>query len=181
MVVDCCGHSFIPYNKFLSHSASLAVADKAINSTSIVECEMHTYFFEGQTTSSSTLNRDSLCCYTCYHLRLPYFYILGKYILVSLTNIFDPFSLDVWDPFQDFPSVALSAPRSDFANETTAIANTLIDWKETPEAQVFKADCPGLKKEDVKVEIEEGRVLQISGERSKEKEDKGDTWHLYTF
>ncbi|RYR46276.1 hypothetical protein Ahy_A07g032017 isoform A [Arachis hypogaea] len=83
------------------------------------------------------------------------------------TNIFDPFSLDVWDPFQDFP----------FANETTAIANTRIDWKETPEAHVFKADLPGLKKEEVKVEIEEGRVLQISGERSKEKEDKGDTWH----
>ncbi|KAL1348374.1 hypothetical protein HN51_050032 [Arachis hypogaea] len=93
------------------------------------------------------------------------------------TNIFDPFSLDVWDPFQDFPSAALSAPRSDFANETTAIANTRIDWKETPEAHVFKADLPGLKKEEVKVEIEEGRVLQISGERSKEKEDKGDTWH----
>ncbi|KAL1300795.1 hypothetical protein AAHE18_18G206700 [Arachis hypogaea] len=26
-------------------------------------------------------------------------------------------------------------------------------------------------------EIKEGRVLQISGERSKEKEDKGDMWH----
>ncbi|MED6124033.1 hypothetical protein PIB30_055153 [Stylosanthes scabra] len=90
------------------------------------------------------------------------------------TNIFDPFSLDIWDPFQDFPSAALTAPRSD---ETTAIANTRIDWKETPEAHVFKADLPGLKKEEVKVEIEEGRVLQISGERTKEKEDKGDTWH----
>ena len=96
------------------------------------------------------------------------------------TNVFDPFSLDVWDPFQDFPfstSTALSGPRSEFANETAAIANTRIDWKETPEAHVFKADLPGLKKEEVKVEIEEGRVLQISGERSREKEDKGDTWH----
>ncbi|MED6122714.1 hypothetical protein PIB30_042430 [Stylosanthes scabra] len=90
------------------------------------------------------------------------------------TNIFDPFSLDIWDPFQDFPSSALTAPRSD---DTTAIANTRIDWKETPEAHVFKADLPGLKKDEVKVEIEEGRVLQISGERTKEKEDKGDTWH----
>ncbi|KAI9078353.1 hypothetical protein K1719_037359 [Acacia pycnantha] len=90
------------------------------------------------------------------------------------TNVFDPFSLDVWDPFQDF---AVSAPRSDVANETAAIANTRIDWKETPEAHVFKADLPGLKKEEVKVEIEEGRVLQISGERTREKEDKNDTWH----
>ncbi|KAL5567645.1 hypothetical protein UlMin_024220 [Ulmus minor] len=95
------------------------------------------------------------------------------------TNIFDPFSLDVWDPFHDFPftSTALTGPRSDFGNETTAIANTRIDWRETPEAHVFKADLPGLKKEEVKVEIEEGNVLQISGERSREKEDAGDTWH----
>ncbi|KAJ6432574.1 hypothetical protein OIU84_019750 [Salix udensis] len=95
------------------------------------------------------------------------------------SNFFDPFSLDIWDPFQDFPftSAAMSAPRSEFASETSAFANTRIDWKETPEAHVFKADLPGLKKEEVKVEIEEGRVLQISGERSKEKEEKDDTWH----
>ena len=93
------------------------------------------------------------------------------------TNVFDPFSSDLWDPFQGFPftSTALSAPRSEFANETAAIANTRIDWKETPKAHVFKADLPGLKKEEVKVEVEEGKVLQISGERSKEKEEKNDT------
>ncbi|MED6186563.1 hypothetical protein PIB30_067944 [Stylosanthes scabra] len=95
------------------------------------------------------------------------------------TNIFDPFSLDVWDPFQDFPfatSTALSAPRSAFWDDTTAVANTRIDWRETPEAHVFKADLPGLRKDEVKVEVEEG-VLQISGERSRDKEDVGDTWH----
>uniref|UniRef100_A0A1U7Y675 Class I heat shock protein n=2 Tax=Nicotiana sylvestris TaxID=4096 RepID=A0A1U7Y675_NICSY len=35
----------------------------------------------------------------------------------------------------------------------------------------------GLKKEEVRVEIEEDRVLQISGERNVEKEEKNDTWH----
>ena len=34
-----------------------------------------------------------------------------------------------------------------------------------------------MKKEEVKVEVEKGRVLQISGERSKEQEEKNDKWH----
>ncbi|XP_030922868.1 18.1 kDa class I heat shock protein-like [Quercus lobata] len=84
------------------------------------------------------------------------------------TNVFDPFSLDIWDPYDGlFTSV----------RETSSFANLRIDWKETPEAHVFKADLPGLKKEEVKVEVEEGRVLQISGERSKEQEEKNEKWH----
>ncbi|KAB5520250.1 hypothetical protein DKX38_024569 [Salix brachista] len=74
-------------------------------------------------------------------------------------------------------TAAISAPQSEFASNTSTFANTRIDWKETPKAHVFKADLPGLKKEEVKVEIEEDRVLQISEERSKEKEEKDDTWH----
>ncbi|KAK4403326.1 class I heat shock protein 2 [Sesamum angolense] len=59
------------------------------------------------------------------------------------------------------------------------IANARIDWKETPEAHVFKVDVPRLKKEEVKVEVEveDGTILQTSGERSKEQEEKNDKWH----
>ncbi|ESR38004.1 17.6 kDa class I heat shock protein 3 [Citrus sinensis] len=92
------------------------------------------------------------------------------------TNVFDPSSLDVWDPFDGFFSSALTnVPSSD--RETSQFANAIIDWKETPQAHVFKADLPGLRKEEVKVEVEEGRILKISGERSKEQEEKNDKWH----
>ncbi|KAF7802237.1 17.3 kDa class I heat shock protein-like [Senna tora] len=90
------------------------------------------------------------------------------------SNTFDPFSLDVWDPFKDFP---FPSSLSTSSQENSAFVNTRVDWKETPEAHVFKADLLGLKKEEVKVEIEDDRVLQISGERNVEKEDKNDKWH----
>jgi HSP20 family protein len=91
------------------------------------------------------------------------------------SSIFDTFSaFDIWDPLKDFP---FTSPNTLISRENSAFVNTRIDWKETPEAHVFKADLPGLKKEEVKVEIEDDRVLQISGERDVEKEDKNDTWH----
>ncbi|KAE9463534.1 hypothetical protein C3L33_04565, partial [Rhododendron williamsianum] len=93
------------------------------------------------------------------------------------TNVFDPFSLDIWDPFDGISTSAIANVPSSAARETSQFVNALIDWKETPEAHVFKADLPGLKREEVKVEVEEGRILQISGGRSREKEEKNDKWH----
>ncbi|XP_021894619.1 17.6 kDa class I heat shock protein 2-like [Carica papaya] len=88
------------------------------------------------------------------------------------SSVCDPFSLDVWDPFWNFPSRSSSLSR-----ESSAIVDTRVDWKETPEAHVFKADLPGMKKEEVKVEVEDNRVLKISGERHVEEEEKKETWH----
>ncbi|XP_065616784.1 16.9 kDa class I heat shock protein 3 [Quercus suber] len=85
--------------------------------------------------------------------------------------------LDIWDPVDGFFNSSIAyAPA--IAIETYAnLPNLRIDWKETPEAHVFKADLPGLVKEEVKVEVEEGKILQISGERSKEQEERKDKWY----
>jgi HSP20 family protein len=90
-------------------------------------------------------------------------------------NTFDPFSFDLVDALQRCPffNPQSLAP----FNETSSFADVHVDWKETPEAHVFKADLPGVKKEEVKVEVEESNVLKISGERSREKEDENERWH----
>ncbi|XP_074579590.1 17.9 kDa class I heat shock protein-like [Curcuma longa] len=100
--------------------------------------------------------------------------------IVRRSNIFDPFSLNFFDPFAGFPFDffgALADPLPGVASDASAFATTRIDWRETPEAHVFEVDLPGVKKEEVKVEVEEGRVLQIRGERAKEREEKNDKWH----
>lgn len=51
-----------------------------------------------------------------------------------------------------------------------------VDIAETPEDFQIKAELPEVKKEDVKISIEDG-VLRISGERKQEKEEQGKKWH----
>jgi HSP20 family protein len=84
---------------------------------------------------------------------------------------------DAPDPFDVVVSVFDNTPAGSFARDSHAVASTNVDWKETPTEHVFKADLPGLKKEEVQVQLEEGRTLSISGQRKKEEVQKTDTWH----
>jgi len=84
---------------------------------------------------------------------------------------------DVPDPMEVMVTLFDNAPASSFARDAHAVASTNVDWKETPTEHVFKADLPGLRKEDVQVQVEDDRTLSISGKREKEEVHKTDTWH----
>ncbi|KAL2644322.1 hypothetical protein R1flu_011909 [Riccia fluitans] len=81
----------------------------------------------------------------------------------------------MYDPWEDFSLISRpgfnvpSVPR-----EISAVANARVDWVETPDAHLFKADLPGLSKEDIKIQVTEDNVLNISGERSKEEVNESD-------
>jgi HSP20 family protein len=55
------------------------------------------------------------------------------------------------------------------------------DIRETDKDMIVKMDLPGLRKEEIKVKIENGKTLRVSGERDGEKEEKKDTdrYHYY--
>ena len=52
-----------------------------------------------------------------------------------------------------------------------------VDIAETDTAYTIHADLPGLKKEDIKVSVEDG-VLSITGEKKQETEKKQDRYYL---
>jgi HSP20 family protein len=51
-----------------------------------------------------------------------------------------------------------------------------VDIQETDTEFLLKADLPDVKKDDVKVEFDDG-VLTVEGERKQEKEDRGNRFY----
>ena len=71
---------------------------------------------------------------------------------------------------------ALRWPTLRFAGEPEAAWNPGIDVFERDNRLVTKIDLPGLKKEDIKVEVTDGH-LAISGDRKREEEEKGEQFY----
>ncbi|CAO2209089.1 unnamed protein product [Urochloa humidicola] len=98
---------------------------------------------------------------------------------MSLVRLFDTLAPDsswVRNPFSIFGTAV--AADAWLASDTSAFANTYIESRETAGAYVFSAALPpGVKKEEVRVEVDEGNVLVITGERSVHREERRDRWH----
>lgn len=78
-------------------------------------------------------------------------------------------SLLSWDPFREMAPFALDRELG-FA--------PAFEVKETKDGYLFKADVPGVKREDIEINLA-GNRLSISGKRDAEKEEKSDT--IYTY
>ena len=91
-----------------------------------------------------------------------------------------------WDPFRELEEMSdrlnrmFSRPSIGGKNGKEAL--TVADWTPTVDISesngeyLIKAELPEVKKEDVKVTLEEG-VLTLTGERRQEKEEKNTKYH----
>ncbi|KAL2939480.1 22.7 kDa class IV heat shock protein [Bienertia sinuspersici] len=97
---------------------------------------------------------------------------------VPLTR--SPSWYDLEDPFRVLEQTPFPIPKQYNNIDQSSFLLARADWKETQNAHIIKLDIPGMRKNDVKIEVDEqhGRVLKVSGERKEEDEEKeGDKWH----
>jgi HSP20 family protein len=93
---------------------------------------------------------------------------------------------NAWDPVQELNELqnrfhtlfGRTALRTNNGEEALALADwaPAVDITEDDKEFVIKAELAGLKREEVKVTVEDG-VLSISGERQTEKEEKNKKLH----
>lgn len=91
-------------------------------------------------------------------------------------------NLSVWDPFRDlmnlqqrinkvFNETARSASGEGEERFDTGSWTPVVDIRETDNSYEIKADLPGVKKEDISIDIGDN-TLTISGERKFEEQEK---------
>ena len=90
-----------------------------------------------------------------------------------------------WDPFRELEDMSerlnrvfSRPPLRNSGKENLTVADWMptVDISETEGEYLIKAELPEVRKEDVKVTVENG-VLTLQGERRQEKEEKGKRFH----
>lgn len=56
------------------------------------------------------------------------------------------------------------------------MANSRIEWREGPEAYFIRSELPGMRRDDVKVTIEDKKLLKISGVRKMEYKENANNY-----
>lgn len=99
----------------------------------------------------------------------------------------NPFRTETWDPLKELENFeqrlasrfgrVLGKPNGE-GTEAISVAEwaPLVDITEDDKEFLVKAELPGLKKEEVKVTVNDD-VLTVSGERKTEKEEKTKKYH----
>ncbi|OMO86511.1 hypothetical protein COLO4_21110 [Corchorus olitorius] len=90
---------------------------------------------------------------------------------------FDPSIIDTLHELLDIHEEGEKSqthPSRAYIRDSKAMAETPADVKETPNAYVFVIDMPGLKQDQLQVQVEEGNLLTVCGQRKREKDkDQG--------
>jgi HSP20 family protein len=88
--------------------------------------------------------------------------------------------LEMWDPFRAMRDLMRWDPFREMAPMMAAEREWMpaFEVREDKDAFHFKADLPGIKREDVDVSLT-GNRLVIAGKREAEKEAKEDTFYAY--
>ena len=88
----------------------------------------------------------------------------------------------VWNPFREMEDLfnrvqrGLNRPSGALAEGGRQFWAPAVDISETPTEFLVKAELPGIRKEDVKITVDNG-ILTLSGERKSEKDTKDEKFH----
>jgi HSP20 family protein len=85
--------------------------------------------------------------------------------------------LSVWDPFADLNRFQREVEKSFFQGRNRpADFAPMVDVHEDEDALVLRADLPGVKREDIDIQVD-GNVLTLKGERKLENEADKRRYH----